>query len=203
MEISGDTSCGYFRWHRAIRDSCADRARTTRWRKSQYDGYRSDSPILNISARLPMMRISLRESVSLSLVWHSHTVMGFHPAARIARITRSSRLRLSVSFFLQNSSRDRGGLPRLHVWPCQKHPFTKIAILNLRRTTSGEPGSAETCLWTRRPLACSTARTASSGAVFFERTAPMLRERCFFVRLSICAVSISVSDRRAPLHGEV
>ncbi len=48
--------------------------------------------------------------------------------------------------YLQKSVPDLGSLKCLQCsWPCQKQPFTNIAVLNFDRTISGRPGKSLRC----------------------------------------------------------
>lgn len=80
-------------------------------------------------------------------------------------MTRRSRSWLDNTFVSQNSRRVAGSFPFRQACPCQKHPLMNMTDLCLRKTMSGEPGSLWSCNRNRKPSACSSLRTANSGAV--------------------------------------
>ena len=85
----------------------------------------------------------LRNCVSffICLIVHSQTIRHLIPCFFNSFFTTASRLTLSSNFFCQNSSRDFGMYAYLQPsWRCQKHPFTKTAVLYFRKNISGWPG---------------------------------------------------------------
>lgn len=82
----------------------------------------------------------------------------------------ASRSRLPRIFFSQNSAFVLGSVPREQLCPCQKQPWTKIAVLNLGTWMSGFPGRRRSLSRYRTPFDHSILRTASSGAVADVRT---------------------------------
>ena len=81
--------------------------------------------------------------------------------------------------FCQNSVLVLGIANNLHPsCPCQKHPLTNIAVLYLRITMSGLPGTFFTFNLYLYPCAQSHSRTSISGFVALLRICDMQRWRC-------------------------
>ena len=91
----------------------------------------------------------------------------FQPIARNSSRTRASRALFRFSFSVHHSTRVRGGRNSGQPsCPCQKQPFTKIAVLYLRNTISGVPGRRFTFTRKRKPQWNRYLRTIISGFVF-------------------------------------
>ena len=91
----------------------------------------------------------------------------FQPIARNSSRTRASRALFRFSFSVHHSTRVRGGRNSGQPsCPCQKQPFTKIAVLYLRNTRSGVPGRRFTFTRKRKPQWNRYLRTIISGFVF-------------------------------------
>jgi len=108
---------------------------------------------------------------------HSHITITRHPRSLSALMSRSSRAQFEPIFVSQNSCRIWGTLNKWHLWPCQKQPCTSITALYFGSTRSGLPGKSFLCSRNRNPSAWRRLRMNSSGFVFFERIARILRER--------------------------
>jgi hypothetical protein len=131
---------------------------------------------------------------STLLMRHPQTVRTDHPRLRRARRTRSSRFLFASIFSDQNFLRVDGSLERRHpLWPCQKHPFTKIATWRSGRIMSGVPGSCRSWRRKRIPRWRRNFWTNLSGSVFDPRTRPISQLRFFLDSLS----AIFSSDKRA------
>lgn len=73
---------------------------------------------------------------------HAHNVITCQPLARSISSFRRSRSRLRSIFACQNAVFVFGSTNSLHPsCPCQKQPLTNIAVLYLRITISGLPGT--------------------------------------------------------------
>ena len=69
--------------------------------------------------------------------------------------------------------------------PCQKHPFTKITVLNLGKTISGDPGKSLRCSLNLRPLLCRVDLTYISGLVFLLLTEDIIDDLVSALNLSM------------------
>ncbi len=117
-------------------------------------------------------------STVLSLVAHSQTTSTCQPAARRAEMHRPSRSTLRCNFVRQNFVFEAGSLKNLQpLCQCQKHPWTKTAILRPGKTISGTPGKSVLCNLNRNPAANRALRTSISGLVFFTRMPAIMRLR--------------------------
>lgn len=117
---------------------------------------------------------------------HSHMMATLQASARSIFFTRRSRSTVARNFSCQNSVRVVGLVIYKHLsCRCQKHPCTKQAALNFRRTMSGAPASLRS--WRRylKPCACSARRKISSGFVSFPRIRAIIRERTSGSTMSI------------------
>ena len=110
---------------------------------------------------------------------HSHTVITFHPAP-----FSWDRFLTSLSLFplilsLQNSVLVFGITKYLQSWwPCQKQPFTKIAVLYFFSTISGFPGSFLTLILYLKPFLKSNFLRSISGLVSLPLICCILYFRC-------------------------
>lgn len=142
----------------------------------------------------------------VSLISHSHTVIGVQPLRCSARMFRPSRLTVPSNLRCQNSELDLGVAANLQPgWRCQKHPCTKIAARYFGSTISGRPGRSFTCSLNRKPLRCKNRRTAISGPVSLPLIAAMFRERAVAEILSITARGLHtpVFYRNSTMPGRV
>ena len=145
---------------------------------------------------------------------HSHTVMQCQPISasfRCSSLSRSLFLRILftqnsrfVFGILQHSELSKPILPspfgegagvRLHLCPCQKHPFTKMHVLYFLSTRSGCPGNRLWFSLNRKPLRHSPRRTIISGFVSFDLIAAMLACRCCEVSLSMLLQELTVDAK--------
>ncbi len=67
---------------------------------------------------------------------------------------------------------------------CQKQPLTFMTFFRRANTRSGVPGRERTCRRYRYPREWTKRRTTNSGAVSFDFTAAMIRERSDLVKVS-------------------
>lgn len=110
---------------------------------------------------------------------HAHNVITCQPLARSISSFRRSRSRLRSIFACQNAVFVFGSTNSLHPsCPCQKQPLTNIAVLYLRITISGLPGTLLTFSRYLYPCAHSHFRTAISGIVPMLRICDIQRWRC-------------------------
>lgn len=73
---------------------------------------------------------------------HSHIVMTFHPSDINFLVFKASRSMFLFILSTQNFVFDFGITKYRHwLWPCQKQPLIKIAVLYFGRTISGVPGN--------------------------------------------------------------
>ena len=116
---------------------------------------------------------------------HSHMVMTRHPDEISATTSWESRFLFLIIFWYQKAVLDFGITKSLQPsWPCQKQPFTKIAVLYLGSTISGLPGSSFTWSRYRNPRFHKAWRTSSSGFVLIDRICDIQLCRCWDVILS-------------------
>ena len=116
---------------------------------------------------------------------HAHNVITCQPLARSISSFRRSRSRLRSIFACQNAVFVFGSTNSLHPsCPCQKQPLTNIAVLYLRITISGLPGTLLTFSLYLYPCVHSHFRTAISGIVPRLRICDIQRWRCWGVRMS-------------------
>lgn len=116
---------------------------------------------------------------------HAHNVITCQPLARSISSFRRSRSRLRSIFACQNAVFVFGSTNSLHPsYPCQKQPLTNIAVLYLRITISGLPGTLLTFSLYLYPCVHSHFRTAISGIVPRLRICDIQRWRCWGVRIS-------------------
>jgi len=80
---------------------------------------------------------------------------------------------------------------------CQKQPWTWMIFLSRGKTKSGFPGKAATCRRYRKPMPCTSRRTAISGDVFLARILLTLAERRSGVRLSNCSYFLGLRGNKA------
>jgi hypothetical protein len=116
---------------------------------------------------------------------HPHTVSTVHPRLRRARRTRSSRFRFACILSAQNFLLVDGSFERRQpLWPCQKHPLTKMATWNCATIMSGVPGSSRSCR--RKRILCRRRNlsTSLSGRVFDPRTRLISQLRFCFESVS-------------------
>jgi hypothetical protein len=99
------------------------------------------------------------------------------PARRNSRWVRLSLTALRCILAIQYVRLDAGTRQRAQPCICQKQPLTLIIFRNRGNTRSGVPGSERTCKRYRYPREWTSRRTASSGVVFFDLTAAMMRDR--------------------------
>lgn len=120
-----------------------------------------------------------------SRIPHSQMTMTRQPASVRSRQLRRSRAILPSNFSCQNSRLVEGVVQYLQpTCRCQKHPCTKITVLNLGNTRSGFPGSRAS--WSRylNPALCRALLITSSGLVSFPRIDAMIRERVLVSTMS-------------------
>ena len=108
---------------------------------------------------------------------HSQTSATRHSFCRSAALFLISRSRFASIFWRQKSRRVAGRRKRWQSWPCQKHPFAKIAARYFGKARSGLPGRSFTCNRNRKPFRCKALRNSSSGLVFFPRIPAIIRLR--------------------------
>src|ERR1700733_2637156 len=84
-------------------------------------------------------------------ILHPQTTRTRQPAARNCLFTRASRWMFFVILFLQNTTFDKGGRPRGHLWPCQKQPWMKMTMRLVGNTISGVPGKSFLWILKRYP----------------------------------------------------
>ena len=116
---------------------------------------------------------------------HPHTVRTFSPACEepggpFRRVSCSHWILSAQNFLLVDGSLER----RQPLWPCQKHPLTKMATLNCGTIMSGVPGSRRSCR--RKRILCRRRNlsTSLSGSVFDPRTRLISQLRFSFESLS-------------------
>jgi hypothetical protein len=126
---------------------------------------------------------SIRSTSSAIVVASScaQTRKTVHPTSSSARVLRTSRRRFSSSFGIQYSAFVVGSV-RCSGQPCQKQPSINTATRNRGKAISGRMGLPMSGLMGKstrnlRPRACSSDRTARSGAVSRRRFARMIRLR--------------------------
>lgn len=130
------------------------------------------------------MTRSIVPSKSFFFNSHSHIVITFHPM-----LDNSLQLFLSRSTFLrifgfQYSWLEEGHTNLGQSCLCQKHPFTKMTVLYLGSTISGQPGSFFTFLRYRNPFEKRYLRTISSGFEFVLRMRDIFMLRTSLLWLS-------------------
>lgn len=128
--------------------------------------------------------VSFRSSRAAFLSSHSQTVSTRKPSRLSSLAFLASLLRLPAIFAVQNVALVYGILPtappfvfRQFGWPCQKHPWTKIAQFRDLFERSGRPGREgefDRNRWPSRDTAC---RIASSAAVPSRPTACIISRR--------------------------
>ena len=134
------------------------------------------------------MRFSIR---SASAVSHSQITITLQPRRVRRCLLFRSRQRFARNFARQKKRLFAGVDAFLQrAWRCQKHPWTKIAILSRGRTMSGRPGRSLRCKRNRKPIRCRRLRTASSGRVSHARTHDINFDR-------FSGVSVSMLNRVA------
>ena len=127
---------------------------------------------------------------------HSQITKHCQPIASSSRLARPSLRLLPKIFPRHHSALLFGHLNLSHSWPCQKQPWTNIAVLYFRKTISGLPGSFPSCSLKRNPDACSAFLTRISGFVFLPRMAPII-----LLRVALSTVSAN-SPRHVPLFDD-
>jgi len=140
---------------------------------------------LRLSFRVKAVPSALLRS-DTRLTRHPHTVSTVHPCLRRARRTRSSRFLFPRILSAQNFLLVDGNFERRQpLWPCQKHPLTKMATLNCGTMMSGVPGSRRSCRRKRIPWRRRNLSTSLSGKVFDPRTRLISQLRFSFESLSV------------------
>lgn len=107
------------------------------------------------------------------------------PKRRNVRVARASRRTFPEIFDRQKAVFVDGSLARLHVWPCQKQPCTKMAVRYFGKTTSGLNGSPAGRGEARKPARLKALSTNRSGPVPSPRTRDMISDRFWGVKMSI------------------
>lgn len=110
-------------------------------------------------------------------IWHSQITIALQPSDSILEIFSLSRSTFPLIFIRQKSGLVFGHLNFLHSCPCQKQPWTNMAVLYFGRTMSGLPGKSLTCRRYRKPALCRAVRTNNSGLVSLHRILDIIRER--------------------------
>lgn len=139
---------------------------------------------------------TIRSMVSSNRVFdnsHSQTTITFHPSFCSLAIFSLSRLWLYVILSFQKSVFVLGMLDFLQFsCPCQKHPFTNMAVLNLGRTISGCPYRFFTLILYLNPSLNNSFLTFISGLVLLEWMFDIQRCRCSEVIKSATELTIKL-----------
>ena len=140
---------------------------------------------------------------SLSRSWHSQTMRTRKPRALNWWHLVASRRLLSCNFCFQKRFLDFGTREPAppfvlgqFLWPCQKHPFTKIAHRRVRFARSADPGRSRFRIRYRIPRAATSLRTSSSALVFACLTAFIMRDR-------VAGETMSIGCTKAIILGHV
>lgn len=135
---------------------------------------------------LSINRNSRRSNRSSSLIWHCQMIRTLHPLLRNLHTVRESRFMLPSILRSQNSLFVFGlralGQP---LWPCQKHPCTKISFFCPSSIKSGVPGILPTLLRYRQFRRRRHLFKSRSGDVLLPLTFAIISLRFSCVNVSV------------------